>query len=149
MKIREIMTDAPEVLTPHDDVSFAAQLMRSADVGFLPVVKDKEHMKLVGVITDRDIALRCIGEHRDGSTPVEQVMSASNLECVRPEDDVHDAIGRMRHDRVRRIPVTDEHHHLVGVVSQADVARRFGPREPIAVEKMLEGISQPGQHSLG
>jgi CBS domain-containing protein len=146
MKIREIMTPRPEVLTPRDEVTLAAQMMRSADVGFIPVVDDLENLKLVGVITDRDIALRCVGEHRDGSTPIGDVMSTTELDCVRPDDDAHDAIGRMRHDQVRRVPVVDTQHRVVGVVSQADLALRLGPKEPLVVERMLEGISRPVPH---
>jgi CBS domain-containing protein len=143
MKVREIMTTHPQVLTGRAEVCTAAQMMRLADVGFLPVVDDLDSMRLVGVVTDRDIAMRCVAQHRDGSTPVSDIMSTDRLSSIRPEADAHDVVGRMRHDRVRRIPVVDEQHRVVGVVSQADVARRLGETEPLAVERMLLDISQP------
>ena len=143
MRASQIMTANPEVLTVHDDVTRAAQVMRAADVGFLPIVDDLSSMRLEGVITDRDIAVRCVAERRGPETLLGDVMSTEHLECVRPDDDVHDVMGRMQHDRVRRIPVVDEGHRVVGVIAQADIARQIGPREPKAVEQVLEAISQP------
>jgi CBS domain-containing protein len=143
MLVRELMTARPQVVATRAEVCTAAQIMRLADIGFLPVVDNLGSNRLVGVITDRDIAMRCVAAHRDGSTPVGEVMSSEAITSVHPDDNVHDVMGRMRRQQVRRIPVVDQHHRVVGVVAQADIARRVGPDEPIAVERVLEAISQP------
>jgi CBS domain-containing protein len=143
MNVRDIMTAHPQVVAMHAEVGTAAQMMQSAQIGFLPVVDSLGNNRLIGVITDRDIAVRCVAQHRDGTTPVAEVMTSERIACVRANDSVHDAMGRMRHEQVRRIPVVDEHHRVLGVIAQADIARWVGPEEPIAVERVLEAISQP------
>jgi CBS domain-containing protein len=143
MNTREIMTSKLDVVTARDSVTRAAQVMLTSDIGFVPVVDDIARMRLVGVLTDRDIAMRYVAQNRSPNTLVGDIMTSEHLVCVRPEDDAHDVLGRMRHERVRRIPVVDKEHRVIGVVAQADIARKLGPREPNLVEKMLEDISQP------
>lgn len=143
MKAREIMTVAPQVVTAAEPLARAAQLMDSFDVGMIPVVRDRASMRLAGVITDRDIAVRHVARGHGPTCTVEEHMSQPPIEVVRPEDDVHDVMGRMAHDRVRRLPVVDAEHRLIGVISQADLALRVGPIEPQRVEKVVEQISQP------
>ena len=143
MKVREIMTPDPKVLTTGDDVASAARLMRAEDVGFVPIVDDMSHRELVGVITDRDIAVRCVAESQAVSEPLGSFMSKEHIHCAEPEEDVHELMQRMERDQVRRIPVVDDHHRVIGVVAQADLARKVGPSEPAAVEHVLEAISRP------
>ena len=142
MKAREIMSEDVRVVTPDEPLTHAAQLMRDADVGLLPVVRSLTERVLEGVITDRDITVRHVTNQCGGCT-VAQHMTAGRIEAVRPDDDVHDVIGRMRHDKVRRMPVIDAHHRVVGIVAQADIARRIGPQEPRQVERLLEDVSEP------
>ena len=142
MKARDLMTPNPAVVTPDDPVSRAAEIMRDRDVGMVPVVDDLSGMRLRGVITDRDIAVRCLAARHPPGCPVGDHMTAAPLDTVSPAANVHEVMELMKEDRVRRVMVT-EGERLVGVIAQADLARREGPVDPVAVEKVLERISEP------
>ena len=142
MKAREIMTRDPQCVGPSDSVQQAARIMRDADVGIVPVVEEGEDRRLRGVITDRDIAVRCVAEGRDGNCRVSDLMS-NDLVTVRPEDDVNQVMERMKSEQVRRIPVVDDNNQLVGIIAQADIALEgAGDR---AVGDVVEKISEPGR----
>jgi CBS domain-containing protein len=143
MRAADMMTRSLWVVTPNESVSDAASMMATHDVGMLPVVDTPETMRLVGVITDRDIALRHVAPAHDAACTVRSHMTSDGLVTVRQDADAHDIMGRMRSRQVRRIPVIDEEHRVVGVVAQADVARHVGPTEPVAFEKMMQGLSEP------
>ena len=142
MNARSLMTSNPQVVTGGDTTRRAAYLMRERDVGIIPVVDDLAHMHLRGVITDRDIAVRCVAEPRHGECLVEQHMTASHLAAVAPDADVAEVFRLMERDQVRRVMVT-EAGRLVGVIAQADLALRDGPLQPLRVEAALERISSP------
>jgi CBS domain-containing protein len=143
MKARDIMTPNPSVVTPDDLISRAAEIMRDHDVGLVPVVDDRSRMTLEGVITDRDIAIRCVAQHHDTRCRVRDHMTADHIDTVSPDVDVRDVVNKMEADRVRRIPVVDERNRLQGIIAQADIARKVGPSDPALVEEVLERISQP------
>jgi CBS domain-containing protein len=109
---------------------------KDASVGALPVVSDSE--ELVGIVTDRDIALRAVAEGFGPETTVDQVMT-KQLIVVEPSDELEDALSRMRERQVRRLPVV-EGERLVGVVAQADIAALIGPGE--AADTLRE-LSEP------
>lgn len=142
MKARDLMSAHPRVVEPADTVSDAAAVMRDRDVGMVPVVDERTHMRLRGVITDRDIATRHVAERHEGDCEVRDHMSAGPLATVSPEADVEEVMRVMRERQVRRVLVT-EGERLVGVIAQADLARREGPLAPVEVEKVLERISEP------
>lgn len=142
-KVRDIMTPEPKALLPDETVSRAATLMRDADVGMIPVIRDLEERELVGVITDRDIVVRHVAEHHDWDCSVEEHMTVEKLVHVAPEDEAFYAIRLMKDALVRRIPVTDPDGRLVGIVALADIARRMGPETPSTVEELLERVSEP------
>ena len=142
MSARTLMTPNPFVVTGEDSIRRAAQLMRDRDVGMVPVVDDRAHMHLRGVITDRDIAIRCAAEHHGGECRVEKHMTWGHLATVPAEASTGEVIRLMERDRVRRVMVT-EGGRLVGVIAQADLALKEGPLEPLLVEAMLERISAP------
>lgn len=121
MKARDIMTANPRTVTPDDSASRAAEIMRDTDVGIVPVVEDSGSMRLAGVVTDRDIAVRIVAEGRDAQVNVREIMS-SGLATVGPDDDVERVTDLMKAEQVRRIPVC-EGDRLVGIIAQADVAR--------------------------
>jgi CBS domain-containing protein len=101
-------------------VAEAAKMMKDEDVGLAPVVQGD---RLVGTLTDRDIAVRVVAEGRDpASTPVSEVAS-KNVVTVEPQQDLDEALSLMSQHQVRRLPVVEEDGRLVGVVAQADVAR--------------------------
>ena len=138
MKARDIMTANPRTVTPDDSVSRAAEIMREADVGVVPVVEDSGSMRLAGLITDRDIAVRIVAEGRDHRATVREIMS-SGLATVRPDDDVDRVTELMKAEQVRRIPVC-EGDRLVGIIAQADVAREGKDRK---TGDVVEQISEP------
>ena len=145
MKISELMTKNPHTVTPDTPVSEAARLMKEEDVGIVPVVERvggaETRGRLVGVITDRDIAVRHVAEGRSADTPVRDVMSGG-VKTAGPDDSVDSVMTLMGSEQVRRVPVVDERGSLVGMVSQADLARKATDAKK--VEKTVEQISQPG-----
>ena len=142
MSARTLMTPNPVVVTGEDSIRRAAQVMRDHDVGMVPVVDDRAHMHLRGVITDRDIAIRCAAEHHEGGCRVEKHMTSGHLATVSAQAGAAEVIRLMERDQVRRVMVTDG-GRLVGVIAQADVALKAGPLEPLRVEALLERISAP------
>lgn len=143
MKVREIMTSIPIAITAQDTVTYAAELMRSGRVGSLPVVNDLAHRKLIGIITDRDIAVRCVADGHEGPCTAADHMTAAPLHTVTPDDWIKTVVARMEAAQVRRLPVVDEEGVLIGIVAQADLARKLGPEDPELVEEVLERVSQP------
>jgi len=121
MKIRKVMTKAPTYCTPPCTAEMAASLMYQSDTGILPVVQDSLDLKLIGVVTDRDLCLAVIAARRDPAhTVVNECMSRNPL-CVGPEDDIKQAVDLMAEHQVRRLPVVDEHGKVVGMLSLADI----------------------------
>ena len=140
-KCKDVMTQDPVCCLPTDTVSKAAQLMKTEDVGSIPVVEDVQTMKLIGIVTDRDLAMHVVADERDaGSTLVEDVMTYEVITC-RATDDVQKAVDAMAQHQLRRMPVIDSDHRIVGIISQADVATRVERSEEIA--EMVKEISQP------
>jgi len=140
MKCSEIMTTDPEFCLPSDTVMKAAQLMKSEDVGPIPIVEDKNDKKLAGIITDRDLAIKIVAEARDPkTTPVQDVMTEDVVTCGEM-DDVQEVLKLMQDYQVRRIPVVDESDHLLGIIAQADVATRLGSARTTG--KVVEQLSQ-------
>lgn len=144
MKARDIMTADPAFVTPEEPIVRAAEIMESLNVGLVPVVDDRTGRRLRGVITDRDIAVRHVARGHTGNCSVGDHMTADGIDVVHENADAHDVMARMAQDQVRRIPVLDEDDRLVGIIAQADIARKLGPEEPESVERMLEQISEPG-----
>ncbi|HET9797370.1 MAG TPA: CBS domain-containing protein [Gemmatimonadaceae bacterium] len=145
MKISEIMTKDPHSVSPDTPVSEAARMMKEEDVGLVPVVERvggaETRGRLIGVVTDRDIAIRAVAEGRAADAPVSEVMSGGVKTCS-PDDSVEEAMDLMGREQVRRIPIVDERGSLVGVVAQADVVRMQGKDRK--AERTVEQISQPG-----
>jgi CBS domain-containing protein len=125
---------------PNDMVRVAAQSMKAQDVGAMPVIDSHENKKLIGIVTDRDLALKVVGEGLDSrKTTVEDVMSRKMVVC-KTEDDWQLALDAMAKHQLRRIPVVDEQGCIAGIIAQADVATRI--KEPEATAKVVEEISR-------
>jgi len=122
MKAREIMTPDPDVVTPDEPISRAAQIMRDRNVGIAPVVSDTESMALMGVITDRDIAVRHVAEAHAEDCTVATHMTRDPIETVEENDDVATVLEAMKKREVRRVLVTNKNGRLLGVIAQADIA---------------------------
>src|SRR2546423_13795705 len=104
MQVRDVMTKNPACVTPGATIREAAQLMQRENVGIVPVVEGKGSTRLIGVVTDRDIAIRVVAEGRDGGTRVSDIMSSSHIKTCTPDDDISTAMDAMANEQVRRIP---------------------------------------------
>lgn len=142
MKIQDIMTRDPSSVTADATVREAAQVMKRENVGIVPVVDGQTERRLVGVVTDRDIAIRCLAEGKDGTCRVRDVMSTHDLATCKVNDDVENVMSAMRSEKVRRIPIVDERGSLVGIVSQADVLLKTS--DTSRAGETVEQISEPG-----
>lgn len=141
MKINECMTREVRIVDPDETLEEAALAMAEIDAGILPVGKDD---RLVGMITDRDIAIRGVAQGRPPDAKVASVMSAEILYCF-SDDDTEDVLNNMAEIQVRRLPVLDREKRLVGIVSISDLA---GNGEPVHVGEVLGEIARPsGRHS--
>ena len=138
MKAKDMMTMNPSVVTPETSVQDAARLMQSEDTGVLPVVESQQSLRLIGMITDRDLALRVVAEGRMSAT-VSDAMS-TGVRSAKPDDDAKDVMELMAREQVRRIPIVDEQGMVVGIVSQADIVREGDDKR---AEKTIEAISKP------
>jgi CBS domain-containing protein len=138
MKISERMSRDVRVAAPTQSVREAAKLMSELDVGALPV---GENDRLIGIITDRDIAIRGVAAGRGPDTPVRDVMSSEVKYCYEDQS-IEDVAQNMSDIRVRRLPVVNRDKRLVGIVSLGDLAVS-GQTQGGAAEA-LEGISQAG-----
>ena len=137
MKISEVMTRDVQTVRPDQPVQEAASFMLSADAGSIPV---SDAGRLVGMITDRDIAVRGVARGYGPDTPVRELMT-DEIICVREDDDVDDVASKMSQAQVRRLPVVDSREQLCGIVSLGDLSRQAD--EDSAAEA-LQGVSEPG-----
>jgi CBS domain-containing protein len=142
MNAYDLMTPNPQVLTGDEPVSKAARIMRDLNVGVVPIVDDRAHLHPRGVITDRDIAVRCVAERLGPDMKVNEFMSGGMLVTVAPDDSADIVVRAMEENQVRRVLVV-QGGRLVGIIAQADLALREGPLEPLKVEAVLERISAP------
>ena len=137
MKVSDLMTQAVETVGPDQTAREAASFMLSADTGSIPVV---ENDRLIGMITDRDIAVRGVANGHGPETLVRDLMS-DDLVCAREDDDIESAAARMSEAQVRRLPVIDAEERLCGMLSLGDLSRETTDE---TASIALEGVSQPG-----
>jgi CBS domain-containing protein len=133
-RIQELMTVKPRTVKTGDSIVDAAKLMRGEDAGIAPIVDGE---RLVGVVTDRDIAIRVVAEGKDPATTKVEEIASGNLVTVEPGQDLDDALRLMAQHQVRRLPVVDD-GKLVGIVAQADVAKHADAKR---TGKVVEEIS--------
>jgi CBS domain-containing protein len=146
MKAQDIMSKNPTCVTPDTTLSDAARLMKTENIGVVPVVESESSKRLVGVLTDRDIAIRAVAEGRDGTTTSVGHIMTSNVRTSTATDSVADVMELMGREQVRRVPVIDERGDLVGIISQADIV--LEAKDDKRAEKTVEQISQPtGKHT--
>jgi len=139
-KCDEVMTKNPVCCLPNDIVAEAAKLMKSGNIGSIPVIENEQTKKLIGIVTDRDLTLKIVAEGLDAkSTKVEAVMTRKVVTCL-AGDDLQKALDAMAEHQLRRIPVVDNDNKVVGIIAQADVATRVDQPEKTA--EMVKEISQ-------
>lgn len=141
MKARDIMTAKPLSVVPTDPVWKAAEIMRYEDIGGVPVVSDKVTSRLVGLITDRDIAVRCNARRHGPGCLVLVHMTPQPLHTVHPDSDVNEVVGKMEAAEVRRIPVVDDRGNLVGIVAERDLAMKLEPSEALPLRKRIKAAA--------
>ena len=138
MKIKQIETTDPEVVSPDALICEAARLMEEHDIGMLPVCDGE---RIIGAITDRDLVIRAMAKGYDPlNTKVRDVMT-SNVCCCSEDDDLEEVAHVMEQRQVRRVPILDGSQRLVGIVSLGDFALRSRNRQ--LAEEVLEYVSQP------
>lgn len=143
MKISEVMTRDVKTVRPDHTAKDAAGFMLSEDAGSMPV---SDGGKLVGMITDRDIAVRGVAKGHGPDTPVSKLMTDEVL-CAHDSDDVAEVVSRMSEAQVRRLPVVDSDDNLCGIVSLGDLSREADRQ---AADKVLKGVSALGdKHRQG
>jgi CBS domain-containing protein len=135
-RIRELMTESPRTVSSDATVVEATRVMRADDVGLVPVVDGD---RLVGTVTDRDIAIRVVAEERDPSSTTVREIASTDLVTIDPEQELGEALRLMAQHQVRRLPVVEEDGRLVGIVAQADVARHGDDTQ---TGQVVERISQ-------
>jgi len=134
--IRDVMTSEPCTIDAGKSVAYAAKMMRDEDVGLAPIVEDD---KLIGMLTDRDIAIRVVAEGRNPEQVTVAEVASRQIVTVDSQQDLDEALRIMAKHQVRRLPVVEEDGRLVGVVAQADVAREGDDKRTGA---LVEEISQ-------
>ena len=137
MKVSEAMTRDVRVASPNQTIQDAARLMAEVDTGVLPV---GENDRLVGMITDRDIAVRGVAEGKGPQTSIREVMTEHVHYCFEDED-TDEVVQKMADSQVRRLPVLNPDKRLVGILSLGDLAVMQGGRP---AGEALAGISEPG-----
>lgn len=140
MSLELLMSRPAEYVSPNETVEDAARIMAEIDVGILPVVE--EHI-IVGMVSDRDIAIRAIGNGVGPETAVSDVMSRG-IRCCSLHSSIEDALACMAENQVRRLPVIDGNDNLIGIISLSDLTEVASVKSS---EALLE-IAQPSaQHS--
>ncbi len=144
MRARDIMTRDPQCLRREDTARRAAEVMRDSDCGIIPVID--EGRRVIGVITDRDLAIRAIAAGKGPDTRLNELMTP-NARCCAADDDLRDVERKMAELQVRRIPIVDAGGRCLGIISQADIARAAGRGDDTVSEQeialVLEQISEP------
>jgi len=124
--VQDLMTSNPKTVASESSVVEAAKIMRDENVGIVPIVEGE---RLVGAITDRDIAIKVVAEGSDVRSTTAGQVASRDLVTVDPEQDLDEALRLMAQHQVRRLPVVEEDGRLVGILAQADVAREASPQQ--------------------
>jgi CBS domain-containing protein len=135
-KVRDAMTPEPRVADPSLSLAEAARVMKSEDIGSLPVLQEGE---LVAVLTDRDIVIRAVAESADPSATMVGDIASRRPVTIEPDEDLDEALAQMARAQVRRLPVV-EGGRLVGVLAQADIAQEAKAKQ---AGELVEEISKP------
>jgi CBS domain-containing protein len=139
-KCSEVMTRNPVCARPEDTVASVARLMKDNDIGPVPIVDDNNTKNLVGIVTDRDLAIKVVAAGRDPQmTPVREVMTTNVITC-RDDDDIETALDAMSTQQLRRIPLVDDGNMLLGIIAQADIATRMN--SPKKTGEVVKEISE-------
>jgi CBS domain-containing protein len=137
MRVSEAMTREVRVANPDQSIREVAKIMAEIDAGAMPV---GDNDRLVGMITDRDIAIRAVGEGKGPDTPVREVMSTEQVLYCYEDEDLDHVAKNMSEQQVRRLPVVSRDKRLVGIVSLGNLAQKEGR----SANKAVKGVTKPG-----
>jgi CBS domain-containing protein len=143
MRARDIMTRDPQCCRREDTARRAAEVMRDNDCGVVPVIDDAR--RVIGIVTDRDLAIRALASGRSPDTRLGDLMTPMAKTCA-ADDDLRDVERKMAELQVRRIPIVDAGGRCLGIISQADIARAAGRDNTVSEQEIalvLEQISEP------
>ncbi len=144
MRVEELMTENPACCPPTATLQEVARVMADCDCGEVPIVESRNSRRLIGVVTDRDIACRAVAEGMDPRQTTAQDIMSAPVVWVMPETDIEECCQKMEDNQIRRVPVVDDRGRCCGIVSQADVARS-APAEETA--EVVRDISRPTFHA--
>lgn len=139
-QLKELMTRDVKVITPDKSIQEAAKMMRDGNFGMLPV---EENDRMIGAISDRDIAMRAVAEGRDFSTTKVRDVMSTGIAWAYEDETVEEAVAIMSERQVRRLPVVNRAKRLVGIVALGDLASEMKP-----AAQALSEISRPVSHHL-
>lgn len=143
--LTDVMTRHPICCTPQESVVDAARIMRDEDCGIVPIVEDKSTMRLVGLITDRDIAIRCVADGRNPQECTVRECGTERVFSLPAEASLKDCRQLMQSRQVRRVPIVDESGTLIGIVSLADLVQEVDDDK---LGQTLDEISEPDSRQL-
>ncbi len=143
---QSVMTRSPVCCLADDPVERVAKIMHFENVGAVPIIDDFENQRVIGIVTDRDLALRVIGEKLDiEQTTIADVMTAIVWTC-QPDDPLQVALDKMIEHQVRRLPIVTETGQIAGIIAQADIATRTQNADQTA--NVVRQISEPNPHLI-
>ena len=134
--VRDVMTENPCAIDTDKPVSYAARMLRDEDVGLAPIVEGK---KLVGTLTDRDIAIDVVADGKDPESTTVRDVASTRLVTVDPDQSLDEAMRLMAEHQVRRLPIVEEDGRLVGVIAQADITKHASAED---AGEVVEQISR-------
>ena len=135
-KARDIMTGSPECVGENDSITDAAKKLQKLNIGSMPICGEDDRLK--GMLTDRDIVIKVLAEGRDPSSTTAGELGQGKPVTIGADDGIEELLNTMAEHKVRRLPVIDG-HKLIGIVSQADVAKNVDEEQ---VGRLVEIISQ-------
>lgn len=141
-KCHEVMTKDPVCCLPNDSALKAAELMKSGNIGSIPVIENEEGKKLIGIVTDRDLTLKIVAQGLDSKTRKIETLMSRNIVTCHPDDNLQKALDIMAEHQLRRLPVVDENGRIRGIIAQADIATRSD--QPNKTAELVKEISQSG-----
>jgi len=136
----DVMTKSPVCRLPTDSLAQATEVMKSGNFGSISVIENEQAQKLVGIVTDRDLAMRIVAEGRDANaTKVDAAMTSRVMSCF-AEDNLQEALDAMAKQKLRRILIVDQDNKIMGIITKADAATRNN--QPGKTTEMVKRISQ-------
>lgn len=139
-KCKKVMTKDPVCCLPNDFVASVAKLMKRENIGSIPVIDNVQTRNLIGIVTDRDLAIKVVAESRNAkTTKVVEVMTQKVVSCL-ADDNLQKAMDAMSENQLRRIPIVDKDNKILGILSQADIATRVN--QPKKTAGIVKEISQ-------